>query len=227
MRPRINQRRRFDDNRTDDWLITYADMITLILCFFAIILSVSIVKKENLEQARQVVAEQFSSPAALIEKRASESQQRKSIAAIVSKGKGGVAVETGDRYTAIELNSAPFFASGSADLSSEGLQLLKELTPQLKGTNFQDYSITVEGHTDDVPIETTLFPSNWELSTARAAAVVRALLANGIPAGKLRAAGYADTMPKAPNRDDAGRSIPENQARNRRVVIKLEKIETS
>jgi chemotaxis protein MotB len=98
--------------------------------------------------------------------------------------------------------------------------------PQLKSANFQDYSITVEGHTDDVPIETNLFPSNWELSTARAASVVRALVANGIPAAKLRAAGYADIMPKAPNRDGAGRPIPENQAQNRRVVIKLEKIET-
>jgi chemotaxis protein MotB len=88
-----------------------------------------------------------------------------------------------------------------------------------------DYMITVEGHTDDMPIGTGQFPSNWELSTARASAVVRYLINNGIPAAKLRAVGYAQVMPKVPNRDVTGRPIPENQAQNRRVVIKLEKIE--
>jgi chemotaxis protein MotB len=221
----IRNRRRYDDNRTDDWLITYADMITLILCFFAIILSVSSVKKENLDQATHSVAEQFAAPSPTSSRLTKPSKDKNSLAVIMQKEKG-VTVETGDRYTAIELNSAPFFASGSAELSPGGIQLLKELTPRLQGENFHGYIITVEGHTDDVPIETTLFPSNWELSTARAASVVRALIANGIPAAKLRAAGYADIMPKAPNRDGTGRPIPENQARNRRVVIKLEKIET-
>ena len=94
----------------------------------------------------------------------------------------------------------------------------------LKAEKFRDYQITIEGHTDDAPISTAQFPSNWELSTARASAVVHYFLEQGIAAQKLRAAGYADTFPVAPNRDSAGKPIPENQARNRRVVIKLEKI---
>jgi len=95
----------------------------------------------------------------------------------------------------------------------------------LRSNRFKDYQITVEGHTDDTPISTARFPSNWELSTARASAVVHFFLDQGIPALKLRAAGYADTFPKAPNRDVNGIAIPQNQSQNRRVVIKLERIE--
>ncbi len=62
---------------------------------------------------------------------------------------------------------------------------------KLNSDEFKDYQITVEGHTDDTPIHTTEFPSNWELSTARASAVVHVFLEQGIPAQRLRAAGYA------------------------------------
>ena len=93
-------------------------------------------------------------------------------------------------------------------------------------SRFKDYQVTVEGHTDNIPIKTPQFPSKWELSTARASAV-RAVFpaAKSVPAQRLRAAGYADTFPKAPNRDASGKAIPANQALNRRVVIKLEKID--
>ena len=76
-----------------------------------------------------------------------------------------------------------------------------------------------------MPSSSSTFTSNWELSSARASAVVHFLLDNGIEPFKLRAAGYADTYPRVPNRDAHGNPIPENQAKNRRVVIKLEKME--
>ena len=110
-------------------------------------------------------------------------------------------------------------------MSEAGESILHEMATKLKSDEFKDYQITVEGHTDDAPISTSRFPSNWELSTARASAVVHFFLDQDIPARKLRAAGYADTFPKAPNRDANGDAIPENQAQNRRVVIKLEKID--
>ena len=75
------------------------------------------------------------------------------------------------------------------------------------------HTITVEGHTDNVPISTPQFPSNWELSAARASTVVRHLIARGIPADRLSAVGYADTRPLAANDTEAGR------AKNRRVSI--------
>jgi flagellar motor protein MotB len=133
--------------------------------------------------------------------------------------------QKGDRITSLEMNSAAFFDSGSATLSAQGKDILRGVAEQLKADKFKDYQITVEGHTDDTPIATPAFPSNWELSTARAASVVRFFLAEGLASSKLRAAGYADTFPKLPNRTASGAPIPENQAQNRRVVIKLEKIE--
>jgi len=218
------RRRQLDDYHLDDWLMTYADMITLILCFFAIILSVSILRKDKFEQVRQNVMEKFSVPDAAKSIRAPELDNRQSIASIL-QGQQGVAVENGDHYTAFEMNSAPFFASGSSELRPAGQGLLSALLPLLQDKRFRDYQITVEGHTDDNLISTGQFPSNWELSTARAAVVVRFFVNNGIPAAKLRAVGYAEVMPKIPNRDISGKPIPENQAQNRRVVIKLEKIE--
>lgn len=221
---RYKKKRRLDDHRLDDWLMTYADMITLVLCFFAIILSVSIVKEEKFEQVRQKVMEQFAASEVAKGTKAPPEENRQSIATIFQDQRD-VAVENGDRYTAIEMNSAPFFSSGSAELKPEGQHLLAALLPTLQDQRFRDYQITVEGHTDDMLIGTAQFPSNWELSTARASGVVRYFVNNGIPAAKLRAVGYAEVLPKVPNRDVAGRSIPENQALNRRVVIKLEKIE--
>ena len=133
--------------------------------------------------------------------------------------------QQGDRITIFQLSSAAFFASGTATLSDPGQSILGSLLGRLQSPAFAAYRITVEGHTDDAPISSAQFPSNWELSAARAAAVVRFFVEHGVPADRLRAAGYADTHPLAPNRDAAGNPIPENQATNRRVVIELEKID--
>jgi len=81
------------------------------------------------------------------------------------------------------------------------------------------YSVAVEGHTDDIPISSDEYPSNWELSTARASRVVRYLINKGVPSDKLFASGYADTKARVPNLDEFGRPIAENRAENRRVEI--------
>ena len=136
-----------------------------------------------------------------------------------------VVEQRGERITTLQINSAAFFSSGYATISSAGNAILRDVAVTLKSSEFAAYHISIEGHTDDTPISTGQFQSNWELSTARAAAVVRFLLELGISPRKLSAAGYADTFPIAPNRNADGTVIPENQARNRRVVIKLEKID--
>lgn len=232
------QRRR--GPRTDDWLMTYADMITLLLCFFAIFLSVSVPKDEQMEQAREKVRERFAAqnvldqfvldPISPVGARSNEKEiydRLPSIVDMYEKGEGVHIEQEGDRITTIEMDSSAFFASGSSVLSDEGQKILGELQEKLTGRDYINYSITVEGHTDDNPIKTAQFPSNWELSTARAASVVRFFLEHGIDPERLRAAGYADVFPKVPNRDSNGNAIPANQLQNRRVVIKLEKIEKS
>ena len=131
----------------------------------------------------------------------------------------------GDRITSFEMSGPSFFDSGSATLRDDGKSILRVMAAQLESDRYNGYQIVVEGHTDDAPIATQQFSSNWELSMARAAAVVHFLLDQGIPAGKLRAAAYGDTRPIVPNRDINGNAIPGNQAENRRVIIKLEKVE--
>jgi chemotaxis protein MotB len=108
------------------------------------------------------------------------------------------------------------FASGQARLEAVGDPLLVEVAHLLNVD--QKHQITVEGNTDNVPIASSQFPSNWELSTARATTVVRYLIAHGVAAGRLGAAGYAALHPLAPNTTAAGR------ARNRRVDIVLQRL---
>jgi len=273
------QSRREPISHADDWLMTYADMITLLLCFFAIFLFISIPRKdvpqkaeialpmpmpvqpqglagnrpfrnlmgadqptgdliaETLEdveapprmEASRVRADAFPVEAREIPPSQAVGDTRPSVPPEIVNTPGPPATAEiepkGDRITIIEINSAAFFDSGSATLSKAGESILRDMAVDLRSNRFKDYQITVEGHTDDTPISTARFPSNWELSTARASAVVHFFLDQGIPALKLRAAGYADTFPKAPNRDVNGIAIPQNQSQNRRVVIKLERIE--
>jgi chemotaxis protein MotB len=108
------------------------------------------------------------------------------------------------------------FQSGQADLQSAGQPLLNEIA-QLLNVD-RTHPITVEGYTDNVPIHTVEFPSNWELSTARATTVVQYLLSRGVNANRLGAAGFADLHPIASNATPAGRTL------NRRVDIVIERL---
>jgi chemotaxis protein MotB len=270
--------RRAEVGHNDDWLLTYADTITLLLCLFVVLLAL---------QARTRGIAPDPPPAVAVEERAvpvdfldwkppfqrmttrTEAQDDAAIGAAgqrttqeddpflptakagdpLSRESAGVAVaaggavslpeivaqlqpegaarleQVGDRITTLAFDSTAFFGRGSAVLSGSGKVILQEVVGNLKSAEYRDYMVTIEGHTDDALINTPQFPSNWELSTARAAAVVRFCVEQGVAAARLRAAGYADTHPLQPNRDGNGMAMPENQARNRRVVIVMEKIE--
>lgn len=231
------QRRPQQASHSDDWLMTYADMITLLLCFFAIFLSVSIRQKNAQRNVSTPVSREpvkhldVRSDADRVPGPGPSATDDKSYAALLEiinrlKSQGPSSIEQqGDRITTLQMSSAAFFNSGSAALNNSGRAILEDLAQTIESDKYNGYEVTVEGHTDDSPISTREFPSNWELSTARAAAVVHFFLQQGIPAQRLRAAGYADTFPLLPNRRANGKAIPANQASNRRVVIKLEKIE--
>ncbi|MHA3902573.1 OmpA family protein [Castellaniella sp. WN] len=119
------------------------------------------------------------------------------------------------RSISFRINSEILFGTGQADLSREGLSVLRRMAKVLSDAG---YDITVEGHTDSVPVRSNArYPSNWELSGARAGSVVRYLQANGIAKGHLKAVGYADARPIADNRS------PDGRARNRRVELVVEK----
>ncbi|MDJ0762680.1 MAG: OmpA family protein [Myxococcota bacterium] len=114
----------------------------------------------------------------------------------------------------VEMASAILFPSGSAKLSDEGEEALTEVAGIL--ATITDRNFQVAGHTDNVPIKNKRFKSNWSLSAARAVAVVRHLIENGVAMENLSAAGYAETQPAASN-DDA-----EGKAQNRRIEIVLQ-----
>lgn len=114
----------------------------------------------------------------------------------------------------VTVASEILFPSGSAELSEEGMDVLRKVA---KAANQSRDEVRVEGHTDTDPIALTLaqyYPTNWELSTARAAVAVRALESSGmLPAARLSAVGYGDSRPVVPN------DTPEGKAKNRRVEI--------
>lgn len=116
----------------------------------------------------------------------------------------------------LRISSEILFASGQGELSRAGLAVLQSVRHVLEQT---DHRIAIEGHTDTVPIRSARYPSNWELSGARAGSVVRYLQSNGIAANRLRAVGYADTRPIADN------ATAEGRASNRRVELILEQPE--
>jgi chemotaxis protein MotB len=109
------------------------------------------------------------------------------------------------------LTDRMLFAEGQADLRPQETGLLAVVAGVLD--TVPDNDVRVEGHTDDLPIHTDRFPSNWELSATRATTVLRYFVARGVAPQRLEAVGYADQHPLAPNTTDAGR------ARNRRVEI--------
>lgn len=116
-----------------------------------------------------------------------------------------------DGRMVVVLNNDILFASGAADLSDDGRAALSEVAAVF--TQFPDRRFQVEGHTDDQPIRTSRFPSNWYLASARAIHVVEHLVASGVGADAVSAASYADTRPVAANDSEEGRS------QNRRIEI--------
>jgi chemotaxis protein MotB len=123
---------------------------------------------------------------------------------------GQVRVTQSPRGITVEINASVLFATGEATLQPTSTEALTAVAKVLAEV---DNPIQVEGHTDNVPIRSPLFPSNWELSSARAASVVRLFTEQGVSPARLVAIGYADNRPLDTN------ATPEGRARNRRVNI--------
>lgn len=130
---------------------------------------------------------------------------------LVAQGKVRL-LETG-RGVTIEINDSILFALGQARLQGESVSALQAVASVLAQS---DFPITIEGHTDNVPIATAQFPSNWELSAMRATTVLRLFNDAGVGAERLTAIGYGETRPVETNTSPAGR------ARNRRVSILID-----
>ncbi|MEQ1528498.1 MAG: flagellar motor protein MotD [Methylococcales bacterium] len=121
-----------------------------------------------------------------------------------------VAVKKNDYWIELEMNSEMLFLSGEAELAKKALPALQKITEVIKAL---PNAVNVEGHTDNIPIDTIKFRSNWDLSSARATSVVHELIKNGISPERLSAIGYGEFHPIADNAVDNGRF------KNRRVTL--------
>jgi chemotaxis protein MotB len=217
------------------WLITYADLITLLLVFFIVLYAGSQEDSKKFAILAQGLRSAFNNPsnsgaggqsAVFTGSGASDqggvSQQQVDFQAIQSliqqlsqkKGLGdAIHVREAPDEIDIDLTSDLLFPSGGADLRTEAGPALDAVAQAIKDKPNQ---IRIEGHTDNIPINTVQFNSNWELSAGRATAVLRYLVeSDGLPADHLFAAAYADTHPVADNSSADGR------AQNRRAEIVL------
>ncbi len=211
------------------WLVTFNDMITLLMVFFVLLFSMGsmdVKRFKNFQNALQsamgVLHEGRHTPVGLISEHDVESipptaqaldEERQSDRLKGLTETPGLEAEYTPRGIQLILNDKLLFASGSARLTPAGLALLNRVAQIIRPLGRY---VRVEGHTDNIPISSLRYPSNWELSTARAIQVVK-YLANrgGITPQYLSAAGYGQAKPRVPN-DSVG-----NQSKNRRVEIIL------
>jgi chemotaxis protein MotB len=127
-----------------------------------------------------------------------------------------------NRGIVIEVGGDSIFDYGSATIKPEIQPALKRIAATLKSERYSNFRFNIVGHTSDERFSSPQFPSNWELSSARASAVAHFLETRGIRRTRLKATGMYDVIPKFPNLDPFGEAIPQNRQRNRRVTIHVE-----
>ncbi len=232
-----------EDTRQDRWVISYADFITLLLAFFIVMYAISSVNEEkyrSISDALSGVFDGSGSPAGAANQDetrdlaigdslrpdapaididpvdAAVTAQLRSLQLELKRrfspqiAAGSMKIDGNDLWLSIELRASRLFGSADALPEIEADALLARIAELLHPL---DNPIHVEGFTDNQPIATDLYPSNWELSAARAAAVVRILALNGVSPQRMAAVGYGEHQPAYSNRTAQGRSM------NRRVLI--------
>ncbi|WP_422381087.1 OmpA/MotB family protein [Marinicellulosiphila megalodicopiae] len=214
----MRRRPRAADNG-DDWLLTYADVITLLLAFFVMLLTITDVNEGKMEALKEALSENIT--------KGEVNTPLKDIETMVENAfalKGAsefTEVEINQDGISIELNNVLMYPSGQATLSGNALDIIESLGRSIQPYIKDHYEIWIEGHTDDIPIHTEKFDSNWELSSIRAINIVQALLAQGIDANQLVAVGFADSRPK---KTDLVLTQQEQRNMNRRVVIHIKRV---
>lgn len=217
------------------WLITYADMITLLLIFFIVMYTISrvdIKKFQYLAESLNKVmggggmvftdlgpaitpgisgTEQQNNTADLIERAEMERIRQEVVSFIEKMGLSAkISAVSEERGIVLSFQEDVLFKIGSAELTLQAKEIIARLTPLLMKT--PNY-IRIEGHTCDLPIRNALYRSNWELSSARSLATVQELIAHGFPPQRLSAVAYGEYRPRVPNDSEANRQL------NRRVDI--------
>jgi len=244
--PRHHRNRRYHEEEHENherWLVSYADFITLLFAFFVVMYALSQINTDKYRVLSDSLVSAFSKtsgggeqpimskaspmielpvikPVLKLDEAKAKTKSKMRNMAGERKDALGPLVQNGQvRVTesalgiTVEINASVLFSSGDARLGTEAVRALTAVAKILAPT---DFPITVEGYTDNTPINTPQFPSNWELSGVRASSVVRLFIDNGVLANRLTATGYADQRPVVDN------DTAEGRARNRRVAITIE-----
>lgn len=204
-----------------NWLVSYADMMTLLCGFFIMMFSMSTLDAPKYETVKEAVAHYFGGDY----KSPNEDMTRFLTNVVQEAGVEAQAVVTGEPTgVAVTFHSTIFFDTLSANVTAHGLAVLRRMMDAIaerQNMENKQYRIIVEGHTDGRPVLSGPYPSNWELSGARASRVVRLFVERGFDPSKLIAIGYGDTRPRMPERTPAGTFDPQAVAQNRRVVLRI------
>ena len=201
------------------WIVSYADMMTLLFCFFVIMTSFANFDPVVVATKSKGVADHFAKG-----KFADEDKELQGI--VIEIGghpnlKGVLKSEVKDGTLEVVFTSNLMFQSGEAEIQKEFMKNVDIMVNLIKSRD-KNYRIIVEGHTDNSPLSTEhQYRSNWELSSGRAASVVDRFIYYGFKPKQLVSVGFGDSRPVVDNLDKHGTPIPENQAINRRVVIKV------
>lgn len=231
------------------WMITFADLVTLLLVFFILLFSISSLETErfksvlssiqialnqNTPAARQIIIQQVAEPSEpqiepiipqpqVDQDDAPEKSDKEDlvndIENMIQEQRLGefVYVYTEGERIIIRIKGTILFPSGDVQLFEDVLPIFDDIRSLFE--KYSDYNIDIKGYTDNKPITTARFPSNWELSAVRATTVLRFFIDQGIDPGRMSATGYSELFPIASNETEAGR------AQNRRVEFVLEKEE--
>ncbi len=209
-----------EDAESDDsegWLVSYADLMTLLACFFILMTAFANYDQPTFKRVAKEVGQYFKGSALQLEKNQNVELATKvsSIGSLKEKTEV-IAHEDG---LEIKFNTGFLFDTGESHLTGDAIEMLRLLSEVIGQKKFS-YAIDVHGHTDSMPLSAgRRFKDNWELSSARAAAVVREFVRLGFSPKILNPIGHADSFPEKEEFDSNGQVIKENQSKNRRVII--------
>ncbi len=216
-----------------EWLATFADLSTLLLCFFVLLFSISSVDNKKFRSIMNEVRISFGNavPMTVIEEHEDKGdalinllpkqKPQKTVASeleqIVDDENLNSAnvLDMGDDGALLRVGGKAMFKSGSAEINPKAYAVLDKIISM--ALKYHDFHLDIKGHTDNLPISAGKFSSNWELSALRATTVLRYMLERGLGPDRLTATGYADTQPLVPNLN------ADNRARNRRVEFLFKK----
>lgn len=201
-----------EETDTDEWLVTYSDIMTLLMTFFVLLFSMSTIDPVKIEQFGEAMGKELGKKTSESTGRVSLAQIDRDVKEIINEENLSEFVDVHHSYRGVTISIVAdiLFQRGSSELNPQVYPILDKFIPKIRNSIYQ---IAVEGHTDSDPIHSEKYPSNWELSAARASQVVNYYISKNIDAVRFRAIGFAHTRPKEPN------TTPDNKSQNRRVEI--------